>query len=112
MDDKPQQEFKIIARVIKQKGHCAAGHQVGDEVIFDGLTVQGQVCIHALYSFLPKVFAMRYDARSPGCKTPTSPLTPAPTPGTPSSLRFAGYERRRENVQAKSYTRPKATQIA
>jgi uncharacterized repeat protein (TIGR04076 family) len=55
----------IVARVIRQEGYCAAGHQVGDEVVFDGLTVQGKVCIHALYSFLPKVFAMRYGAEFP-----------------------------------------------
>lgn len=54
--------FRIVASVIRQKGHCAAGHQIGDEVIFDGQTVQGKVCIHALCSFLPKVFAMRYGA--------------------------------------------------
>lgn len=57
--------YTIVARVIEQKGHCAAGHQVGDKVVFDGQTVAGKVCIHALYSFLPKVFAMRYDARFP-----------------------------------------------
>jgi uncharacterized repeat protein (TIGR04076 family) len=57
--------FPILARVIRQEGHCNAGHQVGDEVLFDGHTVQGEVCIHALYSFLPKVFAMRYGAEFP-----------------------------------------------
>ncbi|MGD8463833.1 MAG: TIGR04076 family protein [Anaerolineae bacterium] len=57
--------YTIIARVIKQEGHCIAGHQVGDQVVFDGATVQGKVCIHALYSFLPKVFAMRYGAEFP-----------------------------------------------
>ena len=57
--------FKIVARVIQQEGHCAAGHQVGDEVVFDGQTIEGKICIHALYSFLPKVFSMRYDARFP-----------------------------------------------
>jgi uncharacterized repeat protein (TIGR04076 family) len=57
--------FTIIARVIQQEGYCAAGHQVGDTVVFDGQTVQGRVCIHALYSFLPKVFALRYGAEFP-----------------------------------------------
>jgi uncharacterized repeat protein (TIGR04076 family) len=45
--------FTIVARVIRQEGHCAADHRVGDEVIFDGQTVQG------------KVFAMRYGAEFP-----------------------------------------------
>jgi uncharacterized repeat protein (TIGR04076 family) len=68
MTDQPSsadQGFPIVARVIRQKGYCSAGHQVGDEVFFDGQSVQGRVCIHALYSFLPKVLAMRYGAEFP-----------------------------------------------
>jgi len=68
MNDRPLHNdagHTIVARVIKQEGHCAFGHQVGDEVIFDGETVQGRVCLSALYSFLPKVYAMRYGAEFP-----------------------------------------------
>ncbi len=57
--------YKIIATVQLVKGHCGFGHQVGDQVVFDGETVQGRVCLSALYSFLPKVFAMRYGADFP-----------------------------------------------
>ena len=73
MTDKPlkgDEGFKIVARVIRQEGHCVAGHQVGDEVVFDGRTVEGKVCISALYSFLPKVFAMRYGAEFPWLDDP------------------------------------------
>jgi len=73
MTDKAQQGdvgFKIVARVIRQEGHCAAGHQVGDEIVFDGETVDGKVCISALYSFLPKVYAMRYGAKFPWLDDP------------------------------------------
>lgn len=66
----PDTGYTVIARVIRQEGRCAAGHQVGDEVIFDGLTVQGKICISALYSMLPKVFAMRYGATFPWLKDP------------------------------------------
>ncbi|MFN3763786.1 MAG: TIGR04076 family protein [Anaerolineae bacterium] len=66
----PDNGYTIIARVIRQEGHCAAGHQVGDEVVFDGLTVQGKICISALYSMLPKVFAMRYGATFPWLEDP------------------------------------------
>ncbi len=57
--------YKIIARVKEVKGHCSFGYKVGDEVVFDGETVQGRVCISALYSFLPKVYAMSYGAQFP-----------------------------------------------
>jgi uncharacterized repeat protein (TIGR04076 family) len=66
-DHPPYQDegHTIVVSVIQQEGYCAAGHQVGDRVAFDGQTVEGKVCIHALYSFLPKVFAMRYGAEFP-----------------------------------------------
>jgi uncharacterized repeat protein (TIGR04076 family) len=59
--------FEIILKVISQEGHCAAGHKVGDEVIlnFDTNEIKGKVCLHALYSVLPKVFAMAYGAEFP-----------------------------------------------
>ena len=60
--------YKIIVKVISQKGTCAFGHQEGDTVVFDGETVQGRICLSALYSFLPKVFAMRYGANFPWLK--------------------------------------------
>jgi uncharacterized repeat protein (TIGR04076 family) len=65
-----QKPYNVVAKVISQEGHCEAGHQVGDEVVFDGITVQGEVCIHALYSFLPKVFAMRFGADFPWLDDP------------------------------------------
>ena len=70
MEEKHNEEFedtgyKVIARVISQKGTCGFGHKVGDPVVFDGETVQGRACLSALYSFLPKVFAMRYGANFP-----------------------------------------------
>jgi len=57
--------YKVIATVQSVKGHCDFGYRVGDRVVFDGETVQGRVCLSALYSFLPKVFAMRYGAEFP-----------------------------------------------
>ena len=62
--------YTVTAKVTKQEGHCVADHRVGDEIVFDGTTVQGKVCIHALYSFLPKVFAMRYGATFPWLEDP------------------------------------------
>ncbi len=62
--------YNIVAKVVKQKGHCDAGHTVGDKVVFDGSTVEGKICISALYSVLPKVFAMRYGAKFPWLNDP------------------------------------------
>ena len=59
--------FDIVLKVIKQEGTCTAGHKIGDEVIinFDENKIEGKVCLHALYSVLPKVFAMAYGAEFP-----------------------------------------------
>jgi len=57
--------WQILCRVIKQEGTCAAGHKVGDEVLFTGDEVKGKLCISALYSMLPKVYAMMHNARFP-----------------------------------------------
>jgi len=60
----------VTAKVISQKGTCGLGHKVGDEIIFTEDGVQGKICIHALYSFLPKVFAMMYDSQFPWLDDP------------------------------------------
>jgi len=75
--------YTIAAKVITQEGHCAAGHRVGNEIVFDGLTINGKVCIHALYSFLPKVFAMRYGAKFPWLEDPDVSTHACPDAGNP-----------------------------
>lgn len=57
--------WHILCRVVKQEGNCAAGHKVGDEVLFTGDEVKGKICISALYSMLPKIYAMMYNAKFP-----------------------------------------------
>jgi uncharacterized repeat protein (TIGR04076 family) len=56
------QDYRIELRVIEQKGTCGFGHEVGDVIVFDGRRVNGEICLSALYSVLPKVFAMRHGA--------------------------------------------------
>jgi len=60
----------VTAKVISQKGSCGIGHEVGDEIVFTEDGVNGKICIHALYSFLPKVFAMMHDSQFPWLDDP------------------------------------------
>ena len=55
---------KVLVKVISQKGHCVAGHKVGDEILFDWDTneIKGEICLHALYSMLPKIYALAHGA--------------------------------------------------
>jgi len=39
------------------------GHKIGDEILITENEVQGKICISALYSMLPKVYAMMYNGR-------------------------------------------------
>lgn len=57
--------WAILCRVVKQEGNCAAGHKVGDEVLFTGDEVKGKICISAMYSMMPKIYAMMYNAKFP-----------------------------------------------
>lgn len=61
---------QIILKVIAQSGHCELAHQVGDEIICTENGIEGRICIHALYSILPKVFAVMYDAQFPWMADP------------------------------------------
>ena len=53
---------KVLVKTISQEGHCAAGQRVGDEILFDWDTheIQGKICLHALYSALPKIYALAH----------------------------------------------------
>lgn len=55
--------MKVKIKVISQKGRCSSNHNIGDEIIITENGVEGKICIHALYSMLPKVFAMMYGAK-------------------------------------------------
>jgi uncharacterized repeat protein (TIGR04076 family) len=60
----------VEAKVISQKGTCGLDHKPGDVARFTESGVEGKLCIHALYSMMPGVFAMMYDAQFPWLKDP------------------------------------------
>jgi len=53
-------------------------HKTGDEIIIDENGVHGKICIHALYSLLPKAFSMLYDANFPWLKEGENPKHACP----------------------------------
>lgn len=58
----------IEVKVKSVKGTCSLGHKPGDIIKVTEEGVEGKICIHALYSMLPAVFAMLYEARFPWLK--------------------------------------------
>jgi len=58
----PKNITAVQAKVIK--GSCDL-HKIGDVAEFTESGVKGKICIHALYSMMPAVFAMLFDAQFP-----------------------------------------------
>ena len=83
----------ITVKVISQKGSCGM-HKVGDEIVITEEGVNGKICIHALYSFLPKVFAMMFDSKFPWLENPD-----VSTSACPDAYNPVVFEISREKVK-------------
>ena len=88
--------YVIKLKVIKQEGHCASGHKVGDEIEinYNDNSIKGKMCLHALYSILPKVFAMAYGAEFPWLEN-----TDVSTHACPDYKNPVVFEVRREKIK-------------
>jgi len=73
----------VVATVQSQEGSCAMGHDVGDSVRITESGIEGKICIHALYSMLPAVFAMMFDARFPWLEDPDTKTHACPDAQNP-----------------------------
>jgi uncharacterized repeat protein (TIGR04076 family) len=73
----------VEVTVKSQKGKCAFGHKVGDKIVFDGISVKGDICYSALMVLLPKVYAMRYGVEFPWAKDKDVILNACPDPENP-----------------------------
>jgi len=62
-------EALVRVKVISQKGHCEAGHKVGDEWVAGEKTPEG-LCIFALGSLLPFLTPLMYGGSFPWEKDP------------------------------------------
>ncbi len=72
----------VTAKVISIKGECGI-HKTGDTCTFTETGVQGRVCIHAMYSMLPKVFALMYGAKFPWLNNPDTATHACPDASNP-----------------------------
>jgi uncharacterized repeat protein (TIGR04076 family) len=75
---------EVRAKVVSVKGTCELGHRVGDVITFTDKGVAGPLCIHALYSMMPKVFAMMFNGEFPWAKDHPDTLShPCPDAANP-----------------------------
>jgi uncharacterized repeat protein (TIGR04076 family) len=74
---------EVRAKVVSVKGTCELCHRIGDIVRFTDTGIEGRLCIHALYSMMPKVFAMMFNASFPWAKDPDVLTHPCPDAANP-----------------------------
>ena len=73
----------VKVEVKSQKGTCGLGHRVGDMATITESGIDGKICIHALYSMLPAVFAMMFEARFPWLENPDTKTHACPDAANP-----------------------------
>ena len=79
METKPE-VYDVVATVVSLEGECVVGHKVGDQIRFCQKAVHGDpLCVDALTTLIPCVYAMRYGATFPWRKDdPDGNLVPCP----------------------------------
>jgi uncharacterized repeat protein (TIGR04076 family) len=73
---------KIIARIISQKGVCAAGHKLGDEFVIDQAATSG-ICAWAFYTLFPFAETLQFGGSFPWEKDPNKTRVACPDPDNP-----------------------------
>ena len=58
------EQYDVKAKVISQKGHCAAGHKVGDEYELGEATPAG-MCPFAYFGMFPSAMVLQYGGSFP-----------------------------------------------
>jgi len=83
-ENKMEKKVKYIeVKVASIRGTCGAGYKIGDIARVTEQGVEGKICIHALYSMLPAVFAMMYGARFPWLSDPDKKTHACPDAANP-----------------------------
>lgn len=74
--------YDVIAKVISQKGTCAAGHRVGDE-FFIGQKTPPELCSWAFYTLFPFAQVLQFGGSFPWEDDPNRATVACPDPGSP-----------------------------
>lgn len=74
--------YKVNATIISQKGHCEAGHQIGNEFIISD-TVPVGICSWAFYTLFPFISALQSGGSFPWEKNKDTATVTCPDPTNP-----------------------------
>ena len=70
----------VIAKVISQKGTCAAGHKVGDEFVI-GQKTPPAICSWAFHTLFPFAQVLQFGGSFPWEDDPNMTTVACPDPG-------------------------------
>ncbi len=56
--------YEVVVKVVSQKGHCGAGHSVGNEWVIGTKTPEG-ICLSAFNTLFPSLRVMRFGGSFP-----------------------------------------------
>jgi uncharacterized repeat protein (TIGR04076 family) len=91
--------FKVIARVISQKGICEAGHKPGDEFPIDQKTPCG-MCSWAFYTIFPFAEVLQFGGTLPWEENPDRALVACPDPANPVVFELRRVQPSQENTSS------------
>ncbi len=61
--------YDVIAKVVSQKGTCAAEHKVGDQWVIGSKTAEG-ICLSAFNALFPSLRVLRFGGSFPWSSDP------------------------------------------
>lgn len=76
------ESYNVVARVISQKGTCAAGHRVGDEFLIGDKTPSG-MCSWAFYTLFPFASTLQFQGSFPWEEDPQKAIVACPDSTNP-----------------------------
>jgi len=74
--------YPVKLTVVSQKGHCAAGHKVGDEFESSGMT-PGGICLTAFNALFPAMWTLMFGGSFPWSKNPDAERVACPDAENP-----------------------------
>jgi uncharacterized repeat protein (TIGR04076 family) len=63
-EEQMAKQYKVVARVMSQKGTCALGHKVGDRFVIENYTPAG-MCSWAFYTIFPFATVLQFGGSFP-----------------------------------------------
>ena len=88
-------QYKVVAKIISQKGNCALGHRVGDEFEIGDYTPTG-MCSWAFYILFPAAVTLQVGGAFPWERDPDKCVVACPDAENPVVFELRRTRRRKK----------------